>query len=367
MNERRYPQLAVSRPALRHNIETLRGMVTPFGADITAVCKGFSSIPEACEALHRGGARAIASSRIDQLKRLKERYPGIVTELIRIPMLSEAEDVVRFADISLASQIESLKRLNDKAEELGKVHKVILMKDIGDLREGFWSEEDMQEAALRVERDMPGLFLYGTGANFNCYGSVCATTEKLRWLVDITERIEEAIGRRLDIISTGGTANIELLLSGGVPSRVNDLRMGISLITKAEYAWAADFEGRKDGFRLRAEIVELREKPTMPQGEHGFAALNDVRKYVDLGIRKRAIVALGKQDFGSSEENIRPVDPRIRIWGSSSDHTMLDVHDCGDDYAAGDIVEFRVNYPAVMYASMSPNVRVNIMEEEFRS
>ena len=57
--------------------------------------------------------------------------------LIRIPMISEAEDVVRYTDISLNSEIKVAKALSKEAIKMGKIHEIILMVDVGDLREGI--------------------------------------------------------------------------------------------------------------------------------------------------------------------------------------------------------------------------------------
>ena len=359
----RYPQLVVATKNLQHNFNCLKEMCRPDGIRITAVVKGVTSIPEASKALWDCHPRAIATSRIDQAIKLKERYPDMIVELLRIPGLSECDLVVKYADISLNSEVAVLQKLNDEALKQGKVHRVILMKDIGDRREGFESEDVMIEAAAMVEYGMPGLKLYGIGANFGCYGSICVSKDKVDWLADIMEKIEAKIGRELDVLSIGGTQSFHNMAEGELSPRVNDIRAGISLITKAEYTWKEDFPERVDAYRVRAEIVELKNKPTMPNGQMGAAALNDVRKYVDWGVRKRAILALGKQDFGGSEEGLTPLDPQIRIWGSSSDHTMLDLEDCDRDYKLGDIVEFRPNYVVTMYATTSPTMHIKIVDE----
>ena len=359
----RYPQLVINTKNLQHNFNCLKEMCRPYGIRITAVVKGFTAVPEACKALWDCHPRTVASSRIDQLAKLKERYPDMQTELLRIPGLSECDDVVRFADISLNSEPLVLQKLNDEAMKQGKVHKVILMKDIGDRREGFESEDVLINTACSVEYGMPGLKLWGIGANFGCYGSICVSKDKVDWLAEIMEKIEAKIGRQLDVLSIGGTQSFHNMALGELNPRVNDIRAGISLITKAEYTWKEDFPERLDAFRIRAEIVELKNKPTMPSGVFGAAALNDERKYVDLGVRKRGILAFGKQDFGGTEAGLTPLDPQIRIWGSSSDHTMLDLEDCDRDYRLGDIVEFRPNYVVCMYATTSPNVKIKIVEE----
>ena len=359
----RYPQLVIATKNLQHNFNCLKEMCRPYGIRITAVTKGFTSVPEACQALWECHPRAIATSRIDQVKKIKEYDPSITTELLRIPALSECDLVVKYADISLNSELAVLQRLNEEALKQGKIHRVILMKDIGDRREGFESEDVMIDAASMVEYGMPGLKLYGIGANFGCYGSICVSKDKVDWLADIMEKIEAKIGRQLDVLSIGGTQSFHNMAQGELNPRVNDIRAGISLITKAEYTWKEDFPERVDAFRILAEIVELKNKPTMPNGVFGAAALNDERKYVDLGVRKRAILSFGKQDFGGTEEGLTPLDPQIKIWGSSSDHTMLDLEDCDRNYKLGDIVEFRPNYVVTMYATTSPSITIKIVDE----
>ena len=357
-----YPQLVVTPANMKSNMEKIIAIAKEGGMEVTGVGKGFCCLPECCEAMLAAGCINIGGARTGDLKKLKAHNPNIETLLTRIPMTSEAEEVVAYADISLVSELATLERLNEEAVKQGKVHKVIMMKDIGDRREGYFSKEKMVEDAVKVENEMPGLRLHGVGANFGCYGSVVPTWEKLTDLVGCAEAIEEKIGRTLDVISSGGTQTLILVPDKEIPPRVNNIRVGIASITKAAYTWPADIEGRLDTFRLRAEIVELKNKPTMPDGKLGAAALNEERKYEDLGIRKRAIVAVGRQDIGEGDESIMPVDPNIRIWGSSSDHTILDLEDCEKDYQLGDYVEFNINYVACMHLTMSSDVNIVIVE-----
>ena len=143
----RYPQLVINTRNLQHNFNCLKEMCRPYNIRITAVVKGFTAVPEACKALWDCHPRAIATSRIDQVQKLKERYPDMIVELLRIPALSECDLVVKYADISLNSELAVLQKLNDEAIKQGKVHRVILMKDIGDRREGFENEDVMISAA----------------------------------------------------------------------------------------------------------------------------------------------------------------------------------------------------------------------------
>ena len=61
--------------------------------------------------------------------------------MIREPMISEADDVVRYCSLSLNSEWAVLSALNAAALRQQKPHKVLLMAEIGDLREGCLRQE----------------------------------------------------------------------------------------------------------------------------------------------------------------------------------------------------------------------------------
>ena len=357
-----YPKLVITPENMKSNMLKIVALAHEGGMRVTGVGKGFCCIPECCEAMLEAGCENIGVARTVDLRKLKEFDPGIVTMLTRVPMRSEAEEVVRYADISLVSDITVIEALNEQAVRQGRIHKVIIMQDIGDLREGYYDPDELARDAARVENEMPGLHLYGVGTNFGCYGSVCPTTDKMEYLIASAEKIEALIGRRLEILSVGGTQVLNLVPGREIPERINNLRCGICSITKAPYTWEADIPGRLDTFRLRAEIIELRDKPSMPNGRLGSAALNEKRVYVDRGIRRRAIVALGRQDIGEDKNSIIPVEPGIEVLGSSSDHTILDVEDCQRELHVGDYVEFNVNYVACMHLTMSSDVNIEIVK-----
>ena len=55
-------------------------------------------------------------------------------------MISEADKVVEYADISLNSELETIRALSKEALIKGRSHNIILMVDLGDLREGYYNE-----------------------------------------------------------------------------------------------------------------------------------------------------------------------------------------------------------------------------------
>lgn len=354
----RNPKLIVDLNKLRNNIEKVRNMCQVEGVEIAGVIKGCTGLPQCAEEFERAGCRFIASSRLEQLEPLREY--GIQTPLmmIRVPMLSEADEVVRITDISLNSDIEVLKELNKQARIHDKKHQVILMADLGDLREGFWDKEEMVEAALMVENELHNLELAGVGTNLGCYGSIAPTADKLNELVSIAEAIEEKIGRELEFISGGATSTLTTIMDGELPQRINLLRIGegILLARDLQDIWGYDMSYLyKDAFILRAEVLEVKDKPTHPVGKIMVDAFGKTPTYEDRGIRRRALIGVGRVDYGDPFDLI-PIDKNIKVLGASSDHTILDVHDAGELYV-GDVVDFEICYSNIVYATNSKNIK----------
>ena len=105
---------------------------------------------------------------------------------------------------------------------------------------------------------------------------------------------------------------------------------------------------------LKGEIIEMKSKATVPTGNIGVDAFGSIPHYEDKGIRKRAIVAVGRQDIRL--EGLTPVDSNISIFGASSDHLILDVTDSKKELTVGDIVDFKVDYGCLLAAMTSPYV-----------
>lgn len=356
-----HPKLVIDLNKLKNNIDKVMSICEEQGVEVAGVIKGCTGLLPCAEQFEKAGCKWIASSRIEQLAELKES--GIQTDLlmVRVPMLSEAEDVVRYCDYSLNSEICVIKELNKQAGRQDKTHKVILMADLGDLREGFWDKDEMIEAALMVENEMYNLELAGVGVNVGCYGSVMATPEKLAELVEVAEKIEEKIGRELEIISGGATTSLMRVIDGNLPKRINMLRIGEGILLaydlKRLYGYDIDFL-YQDVFTLRAEVIELKDKPSHPVGEIGYDAFGHKVEYEDRGIRRRALLALGKVDYGSPEE-IRPRKQGVEVLGASSDHTILDVQDfvdAGGSLKVGDVFEFDINYASIVFVTNSANI-----------
>ncbi|HSV55605.1 MAG TPA: hypothetical protein VLH39_00670, partial [Magnetospirillaceae bacterium] len=113
---------------------------------------------------------------------------------------------------------------------------------------------------------------------------------------------------------------------------------------------------RPDTAVLRAEVIEVRSKPTLPVGELLVDAFGECPTYRDRGIRRRALLAAGRQDFGR-HESLVPLEAGVEVVGSSGDHLLCDVEDLDRPLAAGDVLEFGLFYPALLFAAQSRYVR----------
>ncbi len=351
-----YPRINIDLNKLKHNANTLCRMAQDCGiGDLAFVTKVFCADKEMVLTLAQTPCRYLADSRIENLA----NYPDTdkLRILLRLPMLSQVEDVVRYSDISFNSEKATLTALSHAAGELGTQHKVVLMIDMGDLREGvfFKEEERILELADYVEKD-PNLILFGTAFNLTCYGSVLPTQENLTEFLTITQKIEKRIGRKLEFISGGNSSSVSLLLLDQENLPFNNLRLGESLVLGRETAYEKDLDGLyQDIFTLEAELVEIQDKPSYPIGQIGVNAFGEKAEYTDLGIRRRAIAAIGRQDMDC--DGLIPLDPGISVVGASSDHLILDISDCTESLQVGDTVHFKMNYSALLRGFTSNYVK----------
>lgn len=357
----RYPRVVVDREKLGENMDYVLEKCAEYGVEVAGVIKGVNAISGVIpEYLSRPFVH-IASSRLEQLRRVREMDPEHTKEtlLVRIPMLSEIEEVVDVCDIALVSEEAQLIALDRAAATRGKIFKVILMADLGDLREGWWDRDELVKAALLAENDLKNISLEGVGTNVGCYGSVMPTPDKLGELVEAAEAIEKAIGRELRFISGGATSSFMRILDGDIPVRVNHLRIGevILLARDLDLFYGYDLSAmHMDAFTLEAEVIEVKDKPSHPVGQLGIDAFGHTQTYVDRGIRKRALIGVGKVDMADPFD-LFPRDEGIEVLGASSDHTILDIEGC-PDIKVGDILEFDLNYGSLVHLTSAPGVRI---------
>lgn len=347
-----YPRLVVDLSKIRHNTAVISGLAADAGIDVTGVTKACCGDPEVGKAMLAGGAASLADSRLDNLRRLREG--GITADLmlLRTPMLSQVERVVELADVSLNTEPAVMAALSEAALEHDTVHKVVLMVELGERREGIRPEELPAVTARALE--MEGIEVYGIGVNLACLTGVVPTVDKMRAFEKIVQAVQDSCGMRFAMVGGGNSANIPLLLEGTHPTTViNNLRIGEALLLGLETVERTAIPGtHQDAFTLEAELIEVKHKPSVPHGRVSQNAFGEAPSFKDRGIIRRGIVALGRQDV--LVEGLTPCSADVDILASSSDHVVL--HLKSESYGVGEVIPFHVNYGALVSASTSPYV-----------
>ena len=355
-----YPRLEINIPKLKNNVSVLSDICKTHNLDMAMVTKVYCAMPEVVKEISFDNVNYLADSRVQNLKNLQDiNIPKI---LLRIPMISEIKDVIKYVDISFNSEIKTIYKLNEEAKNQNKVHKIVLMFDLGDLREGYFDEEEFFSVVDKVLK-LENIKLFGIATNLTCYGAIMPSEENLGRLANLAKRIEKEYNTPLEFVSGGNSSSIDLLQALKMPDGITNLRLGEAIALGRETAYGKEIENTyQDAFKLVCEIVEIKDKPSMPIGEIGMDAFGNVPSYEDKGILKRAIVGIGKQDINI--EGIMPIDKNIEILGASSDHMILNVTDCENKYDVGDKVEFLVEYGGLLTACTSKYVHKELVYNE---
>lgn len=351
-----YPKVIINIKTIRENVKNIVDLCNKQGIKVAGVTKVFCANTDIVNAYIDGGVSYLADSRIQNLIKLKDfQIPKI---MLRLPMKSEAESIVEYADISLNSELDTIEILSKKAIEKNKIHKIILMVDLGDLREGYFEKELLFKDIEKITQ-LKGVKINGLGTNLTCYGGVIPTSEILDKLIKLGDEIEEKFNIELEIMSGGNSSSIHLLKKKGLCG-INNLRLGESFVLGNETAYGEQIEGTSnDAFILQVEVIEVKEKPSIPTGELGRDAFGNIPVFVDRGVRKRIICAIGKQDV--DVDSLEPLDEEIIILGGSSDHLLLDGSDSEVDYKVGDIIEFKMSYGGILRVMTSEYVAKEII------
>ncbi|MBU3098207.1 MULTISPECIES: ornithine racemase Orr [Clostridium] len=348
---KKYPCMEVDLKKLTHNVKTILAMCNKKHIEVAAVTKVYCAKKPIVEAILEAGVAMVGDSRILNLKKLKDL--NCKKMLLRIPMISEVYDVVRYSDCSLNSEIDTIEQLAKAAKKLNKIHNIILMVDLGDLREGVLINDVVSSVSKIVKLD--NIKLIGIGTNVTCYGGVIPDSENLGKLTKLKIEIEKTFDLKLPVISGGNSSSLYMVINDTMPKEINQLRIGEAIVLGRETSFGKPVPNcYDDAFILSGEIVEIKSKPTLPTGTIGMDAFGHIPSFEDKGIRKRAIIALGRQDI--RVEGITPLDNDISIFGASSDHLILDVTDSKKQLIVGSIVEFKIDYGCLLKAMTSPYV-----------
>lgn len=352
------PRLEIYPERITSNAQTVIKACHDHGAKVACVTKVTCAHPAMVSAYERGGADMIADSRIMNLMSLADTGSPLPLMLLLIPAPSRVADVVRCADVTLNSSLQTLKLLSEAAEFLHKRHQVIVMVDVGDLREGVWPDRAIE--LVKGAARLPGIDVIGLGCNLACYGGVIPSVSNMNALIAIRDACRKATGLELATLSGGNSSSLPLLAAGLMPKEINHFRLGEAIALGRNVLDRSPWPGtRQDTFRLVAEVVEIERKPSVPIGDRGQNAFGEIVEIKDRGIRLRAICDLGRQDVAI--DGLTPEDEGVIVVGGSSDHLIIDVEEARSKVEVGQEIAFSPNYAAVLALFTSHYVQKVVM------
>ena len=348
------PSLVIDLDKIEHNTRIVVELCNKNDIEVTGVTKVTCGHPQVAKAMLRGGVSSIADSRLENIQRLKKAGVDTQFMLLRLPSLSRVNEVVDSVDVSLNSELTVLEGLSIAALQCGRVHDVIIMLDLGDLREGIWPDNLIRIVTKAIK--LSGIRLKGLGANLACFGGVIPDKDNMNRLVELAAEVEQICNFRLDWISGVNSSGLNLIAAGGMPARVNHARIGEAILlgreTTRRNPWPDTYQ---DAFVLHAEVLELKKKPSVPVGIRSEDAFGACPEFEERGVILRALLNVGREDI--NVEGITPHDTGVTILGASSGYLIVDVTEAASNIRVGETLSFSVNYAALLTAMTSEYVK----------
>ena len=319
---------------------------------MTGVTKATLGSPEIARTWLRAGVSGLGDSRVENIRRLRVAKTPSAMTLIRTPMLSQVDQVVALTNVSLNSEIEVIRKLSEAAKKINCIHGVVLMVELGDLREGIMPQH--LERVVRQVLGFSNVAFIGIGANLACRSGVSPDGKNMAELSALADSIDETFGPIVHTVSGGNSANLDWALGGGAVGRVNNLRLGEALLLGCEPLHRQAIAGlHTSAFTLVAEVIELKNKPSQPWGNLAQSAFGEVAPIADRGFIRQAILSIGRQDLDPDGLTA----PRgIEILAASSDHLVVEVGEACGPIKVGTEISFELDYSALLRAMTSPFV-----------
>lgn len=355
--------IVLNRKKLQHNYQYLDRIFKENDIEWGIVSKVFCGSKTYLREIINLGIRQICDSRITNLKIIKSIAPSIETVFIKPAAKRYISSVVKYADVSFNTEYETIKMLSDEAVRQNKLHKIIIMIELGELREGVM-REDFVDFYAKVFK-LPNIEVVGIGTNLTCMYGVLPNQDKLVQLCLYEQLIEAKFNKSIPYISGGTSVTIPLIAKGLLPKGINHFRVGETLFLGSDvYNYQPNPNLNQDIFKLYAEIVELREKPMVPDGDLGHNVTGDELSF-DVNSHNetsyRAIIDVGLLDV--EPNHIFPTSKNIKIVGYSSDMMVVDLGEDYKQYKVGSLIEFNLNYMGILRVMNCDYVDKRIIEE----
>lgn len=338
--------LTFNRSKLRHNYDYLNRLFQRHNIEWAIVTKLLCGNEALLREVIDLGIKEVCDARISNLKIIKENAPEkLQTVYIKPPAKKIIPEVVRYADASFNSEYKTIKAISEEAGRQGKMHKIIIMIELGDLREGIMGE-DLMDFYGSVFK-LPNIKVTGIGSNLNCLHGVMPSQDKLIQLSLYKQLIEARFGRQIPWVTGGTSVVIPLLQSHQLPNGINHFRVGETLYFGTDIVNHCDIqEMEQDVITLYSQIIEINEKPMVPIGEMEANPQGETFEVDESLYGKtshRAILDVGTLDI-SSDYLIPVKDGEMEFVGASSDMLVIDIHENKKGYKVGDYIPFHLKY-----------------------
>jgi len=310
------------------------------------------------------GPEQIMDSRVSNLKTVKQLNPDVQTIYIKPPAKRAIRSVIKYADVSLNTELSTIGLLSEEAVRQNKLHKIIIMIELGDLREGIMGDTliDFYEKIFRLKN----IQIIGLGTNLSCLNGILPNQDKLVQLSLYKQLIEARFNKKIPLVSGGTSVAIPLIRINQIPSGINHFRVGETLFLGNDILNEKPYHGMKqNGIKLYAEIIELVEKPLVPTGPVGSNVAGETPEFdpSDLGkTAYRAILDIGLLDIDT--DHMEPFDKKIKLGGASSDMIVVELGNRKPKYKVGDLIPFKLTYMGILGVMNSKYIDKRIKETD---
>ena len=294
-------------------------------------------------------------------KVIKSINKDIETIYIKPPAKRSIKSIVKYADVSFNTEYYTIKMLSEEAQRQDRIHRIMIIIETGELREGVLAEDflDFYEKVFQL----PNIDVIGIGTNLSCLYGVLPNRDKLIQLSLYEQLVEARFNKNIPSVSGGSSVTIPLILNNTLPKGINHFRVGETLFLGTNVYDGSRYKNMEnDIFKLFAEIIELSEKPMVPDGEMGTNVEGEEFTFNEKDIGKttcRAILDLGLLDV--DEDHIWPKDKSIKFAGASSDMIVIDLGRNSKKYRVGDLIEFRLDYLGILRIMSSRYIEKKIV------
>jgi len=359
--------LFLNKEKLRNNYSYLSNLFDSRGIDWGIVTKLLSGNELFLNEILKLKPIQIFDSRIDSIKKIRLLDPHLKINYIRPPSSEIIDDILLYSDVSFNTELETIKEISRRATLKNKQHSIVLMIEMGDIREGI-NLQDI-ELYLREIKNLKNISFLGIGMNLYCISGILPTEEKFQKFIKIKSTLETNLQKHLSILSGGSSKSINFVINNTLPPGINNYRIGYALFFGKPSEVDPGIPGmEKNLFEIYAEIIEIKQKINTPDGDFG-EKINYGGKSLEIGnyinnipfetnYSTRAIL-----DMGNSEapyEYLTPIDDNIKIVGASSDMLVADIKNDILNYSLGRKIGFYMQYVAVRNAIQSHHVKKEI-------